>query len=246
MFAYRCNDRLPGNILQHMNEKKITIFIAGDSTAAIKTPESRPETGWGEKLPDFFLNDVRVENHAVNGRSSKSFFDDGRLAVIDASMREGDYLFIQFGHNDMKIDDPVRYIEPVRAYKEYLMRYISSAREKRVVPVLLTSVERRIFSSEGRIERTLAAYQESMRELSRREALVLLDIGERSREFFERLGAERSKELFMHFLEGVYPNFPDGKEDNTHFRESGARAVAQLVAGEIRQKLPNTLGMFLS
>lgn len=140
-----------------------TLFIAGDSTAAQKYADAAPETGWGMALPFFLHKDVTVANHAINGRSTKSFLDEGRLDAILEVIRPGDLLLIQFAHNDQKDTDPTRYTEPWSTYQDNLRRYVSEARERGALPVLATSVERRKFDADGRALRTLGDYPAAMR-----------------------------------------------------------------------------------
>lgn len=208
--------------------KKLKVFIAGDSTAAAKLPSKRPETGWGERIPEFFTEDVEFHNHGVNGRSSKSFIDEGRLQNILDSIGEGDFLFIQFGHNDEK-EDGERHTEPYTTYKKYLMRYIEAAREKNAKPVLLTSVQRRSFNEEGKLKDTHGDYLTAVRELSIEKAVTLIDIAEKSKELFEKLGPEKTKEIFLWCEVGESENYPEGVKDNTHFSGYGAKIVAEMV-----------------
>ncbi|MYS53198.1 rhamnogalacturonan acetylesterase, partial [Streptomyces sp. SID6013] len=126
-----------------------TLYIAGDSTAAQKYSDAAPETGWGMALPFFLRHDLRVANHAVNGRSSKSFVDEGRLDVVLGAIRPGDFLLIQFAHNDEKDEDPTRYTEPWTTYQDCLRMYVDGARARGARPVLATPVERRRFDAEG-------------------------------------------------------------------------------------------------
>lgn len=207
---------------------KIKVFIAGDSTAAKKLPEKRPETGWGEMIPMFFSGEVEFENHAVNGRSSKSFIDEGRLEKISEGIGKGDFLFIQFGHNDEK-QDVERRTEPFTTYKSYLLRYIEVATKKNANPVLLTSVQRRSFSEDGRINDTHGEYLVAMRELAAERNIPLIDVAEKSKILFEKLGIEKTKEIFLWCEPGESENYPDGVMDNTHFKDYGAKVIAQLV-----------------
>ncbi|MET9378104.1 rhamnogalacturonan acetylesterase [Streptomyces sp. NPDC002992] len=201
-----------------------TLYIAGDSTAAQKYADAAPETGWGMALPFFLHQDVAVANHAINGRSTKSFLDEGRLDAILERIQPGDLLLIQFGHNDQKITDPTRYTEPWTGYQDNLRRYIAGARERGAVPVLATSVERRKFDANGTALRTLGEYPASMREVAREEGLALLDLQELSLALWQKLGPETTKTYF---------NWTPTEQDNTHFNPPGAIAVARLVAAEL-------------
>lgn len=209
-------------------KEKIKVFIAGDSTAASKLPEKRPETGWGEMIPQFFSEKVEFENHAVNGRSSKSFIDEDRLEKILDAIDEGDFLFIQFGHNDEK-EDVERRTEPFTTYKRYLSEYIDGARNKNANPVLLTSVMRRSFTEKGDINDTHGDYLTAMRELAQEKDVPLIDIARESKKLFEELGPEKTKDIFLWCEPGECENYPEGIKDNTHFSNSGAKVVAELV-----------------
>ncbi|MFF7647654.1 GDSL-type esterase/lipase family protein [Streptomyces canus] len=201
-----------------------TLYIAGDSTAAQKYADAAPETGWGMALPFFLRKDLPVANHAVNGRSSKSFVDEGRLATILGLIRPGDLLLVQFAHNDEKTADPTRYTEPWTTYQDYLRLYIDGARAKGARPVLATSVERRKFDASGNAVPTHGEYPAAMRALAAEEGVALLDIQALSLALWQRLGVEETKKYF---------NWTATEQDNTHFNPPGAIAVARLVAGEL-------------
>ncbi|MPY57072.1 rhamnogalacturonan acetylesterase [Streptomyces spongiae] len=204
-----------------------TVYIAGDSTAAQKYADAAPETGWGMALPFFLSKDVPVANHAVNGRSSKSFVDEGRLDAILDVVRPGDFLVIQFGHNDSKAADPARYTEPWTTYQDYLRLYVDGARARGARPVLATSVERRKFDPDGKALPTHGDYPAAMRALAEEEGVALLDIQALSIALWQRLGVEETKKYF---------NWTGTEQDNTHFNPPGAIAVARLVAGELLRR----------
>lgn len=207
-----------------------TLYIAGDSTAAQKYANAAPETGWGMALPFFLTPGPTVSNHAVNGRSSKSFLDEGRLEPILAAIRPGDLLLIQFGHNDQKSADPTRYTEPWTTYQDHLLRYVEGARARGARPVLLTSVERRRFDAAGNARTSHGEYPAAMRALAAEQGVALVDVQAMSLAEWQRLGPEPSKEYFNWLEPGESPNYPDGREDNTHFRPKGAVEVARMVA----------------
>jgi lysophospholipase L1-like esterase len=215
--------------------ERIKVFIAGDSTAAAKLPEKRPETGWGEKLPIYFSEEIEFLNHAVNGRSSKSFIEEGRLKVILDSIGEGDFLFIQFGHNDEK-EDAERHTDPFTTYKAHLFKYIEGARKAGAIPVLLTSVHRRAFIEDGSLDDTHGDYLKAMRELAVEHNVQLIDIAEKSKVLFEKLGTEKTKEIFLWTEPGQSENYPEGVKDNTHFSDYGAGEIAKLVLEGILEK----------
>ncbi|MEU5321844.1 rhamnogalacturonan acetylesterase [Streptomyces sp. NPDC021056] len=201
-----------------------TIYIAGDSTAAQKYADAAPETGWGMALPFFLHRDRPVANHAVNGRSSKSFVDEGRLDTILGLIQPGDFLLVQFAHNDEKTADPTRYTEPWTTYQDYLRLYIDGARARGARPVLATSVERRKFDTAGNAVPTHGDYPASMRALAEEERVALLDIQALSLALWQKLGVEKTKTYF---------NWTATEQDNTHFNPPGAIAVARLVAREL-------------
>jgi lysophospholipase L1-like esterase len=139
-------------------QQKITLYLIGDSTMAEKEPDKRPETGWGEMIPEFFNENLIVKNHAVNGRSSKSFIDEGRWDNVLDSLRPGDYVCIQFGHNDQKEYDPERYTIPITGYRQNLIRFITETRAKGACPLLATPIVRRKFNEEGTLVDTHGLY----------------------------------------------------------------------------------------
>ncbi|MFJ9960651.1 rhamnogalacturonan acetylesterase [Streptomyces avermitilis] len=201
--------------------RRRTLHIAGDSTAAQKYADAAPETGWGMALPFFLREDVEISNHAVNGRSSKSFIDEGRLDVILEVIRPGDLLLIQFGHNDEKSADPTRYTEPWTTYQDHLRQYVDGARARGARPVLATPVERRKFDADGNAVPTHGDYPAAMRALAEDELVALLDIQALSIALWQKLGVEETKKYF---------NWTATEQDNTHFNPPGAIAVARLVA----------------
>jgi lysophospholipase L1-like esterase len=205
-----------------------TLYIAGDSTAAQKYSDAAPETGWGMALP-FFLHTgphagPRVANHAVNGRSSKSFIDEGRLDAVLAAIRPGDLLLVQFAHNDEKTTDPTRHTEPWTTYQECLRHYLAGARAKGARPVLATPVERRRFDAAGTALPTHGEYPAAMRALAAQERVALLDVQALSLALWQQLGVEETKTYF---------NWTATEQDNTHFNPPGAIAVARLVVREL-------------
>ncbi|MET7455615.1 rhamnogalacturonan acetylesterase [Streptomyces sp. NPDC005574] len=204
--------------------RRRTLYIAGDSTAAQKYADAAPETGWGMALPFFLSRDRPVANHAVNGRSSKSFVDEGRLAVVLDAIRPGDLLLIQFAHNDEKTTDPLRYTEPWTTYQDYLRQYVEGARARGARPVLATPVERRRFDADGNAVPSHGDYPAAMRALAGEERVALLDIQALSLALWQRLGVEETKRYF---------NWTATEQDNTHFNPPGAIAVARLVVREL-------------
>lgn len=212
------------------------IYYASDSTVAQKTFFAYPETGIGQALPLFLKQDCRIQNYAVNGRSTKSFIDESRLAAIYNDIREGDFLFIQFGHNDEKIQDPARYTEAFGDYQVNLEKFINVARNRKAHPVLLTPLYRRQFDETGTLkEGSHGDYPEAMKQLGAKLDVPVIDLCELSRQLLIKTGDEASKKWFMNFPAGLYDNFPEGKEDNTHLRPEGALRFAKLIAGELKK-----------
>jgi unsaturated rhamnogalacturonyl hydrolase len=204
-----------------------TLFIAGDSTASAYSLEQYPRTGWGQVLEYFYADPVRVADLAQSGRSARSYIDEGFFAELEKRIKPGDILLIQFGHNDQKIDSPERFAAADSAYKEYLRQYIEMARGKEATPVLLTSIVRRKFE-DGKLIPTHGRYPQAMRDLAAETGVALIDMTYLSGQFVSSLGEEESKAIYLH------STGPDGPvEDNTHFSERGAYAMAAIVAREL-------------
>ncbi|WP_223820947.1 rhamnogalacturonan acetylesterase [Bacillus sp. S3] len=210
-------------------EQEITIYLAGDSTVSNYPASLSPRSGWGQELSNRFDSHVTVINQAKPGRSSKSFIDEGRLQWILHHINKGDYLFIQFGHNDEKRLDPSRYTNPSTTYKSYLKQYIQGARGNGAIPILVTPVERMSFSVDGMAQASHGEYPKAMKELASEENVPVIDLTAKSRELFQQLGPEQTKTLFMWLKAGEYPHYPDGAMDSTHFRKNGAIEIASLV-----------------
>jgi lysophospholipase L1-like esterase len=224
------------NISRGVTMPRINVFLAGDST--VSGNHAAPMEGWGEVLQSFMNGDVTVHNEAFSGRSSKSFIDEGRLDQIEANIGSGDYLLIQFGHNDQKPDEERR-TEPFSTYKSYLKRYIDVARSKEAVPVLISSVQRRKFDEHGNHLDTHGDYPMAMKQLAEECDVPFIDLDVRSKALLESLGPEQSKSLFVWLEPGESLNYPDGIQDDTHFSEYGAKQMAQLVIEAIEQlRLP--------
>ncbi len=219
-------------------KKKIKIFLAGDSTMSIKETKAYPETGWGMPFVYFWDSTVRVVNRAKNGRSTKTFISEGIWKSIMDEVAEGDYVFIQFGHNDEAKEKTERYATP-DTFKMNLIMFVAETRAKKAIPVLFTPVSRRIFDSTGLALETHKEYSAYVKEVAIREKVMIIDLDTESRALYQRFGKENSRLLFLQLKPGEHPNYPVGKEDNTHFTELGARLVAQLVLEEIRTLIPD-------
>ena len=215
-----------------ISKDKTVIYTIGDSTMANKTAAVYPETGWGQVLSDFFDHEVIVKNHAVNGRSTKSFIAEKRWKAICDSLKPGDFVMIQFAHNDQKEKDSSRYTNPYTAYRKNLLRFIEETQAKGATPILLTPIVRRNFNEFGTLIDTHGPYPEVMRGVAKEKNILLIDLQMMTEEMVIRHGPEGSKGLYLHVQPGDI-NYPQGKEDNTHLNEKGARMVAKMVATEI-------------
>ncbi len=214
-------------------KKKIKIFLAGDSTIAIKETKAYPETGWGMPFVYFWDSTVTIVNRAKNGRSTKTFLSEGLWRSIIDEAREGDYVIIQFGHNDESVEKKERYATP-DTFKMNLTRFIKETREKRATPIVFTPVSRRKFNADGTAVETHKEYSALTREVAKEQNALFIDLDEKSRALYQQFGQEQSKLLFLQLQPGEHPNYPEGKNDNTHFSELGARLIAQLVLKELQ------------
>ena len=212
----------------------VTVFLAGDSTMAAKLPEKRPETGWGEMLGQHFTDGkVRIENRAVNGRSTKTFISEGRWQKIIEDLKKGDFVFVQFGHNDQSKDKGERYTPP-EDYRKNLIRFVEEVCAKGGDPVLLTPVMRRRFDKDAKFYDTHGEYPDIVRAVARESNVPLIDMHKLSEAVIVRYGVEESKKLFLQLKPGESVNYPNGVEDNTHFSPLGAEELAKLVVTGIR------------
>jgi len=219
-----------------MPEKKITIWMCGDSTMSIKEKKAHPETGWGMPFVNFWDSTVSIENLAKNGRSTSSFRNEGLWQIVLDKATEGDYVFIQFGHND-EVPTKKTYTTEVE-FKNNLKQYVAEAKSKKAIPILLTPMARRKFDATGKIEGTHDVYSQIVRDVAKEEKVFLFDMDKTTQQLYQQFGVENSKILFMQLKPGEHPNHPEGKEDNTHFNELGARLAAQLVLKEIKTQIP--------
>lgn len=218
----------------------ITIFLIGDSTMAQKLASKRPETGWGEALQQYFdVDRARVVNLARNGRSTHSFVNEGRWDAMLEELESGDYVLIQFGHNDQKADNAGVHADVQVAYPAYLRRFVAEVRAKGAHPVLLTPVARRRFAPDGSVQDTHGAYPDAVRSVATAESVPLIDMTLHSSELLRDHGEEDSRRLYLHLDAGAsHPNYPAGVRDDTHFSPYGAGMIALGVARGIRQTVP--------
>ena len=223
-----------------LTASSFTIHLCGDSTMAEKDlSDGKPERGWGMMFQNFLdPQAATVINYAQNGRSTKSFIDKGLWGKVYDAIRPGDYVFIEFGHNDAKESDPERYAAPWGAYQDNLRRFVDETRQKGGTPVLLTPVARRWFK-EGKLDRECHGdYPAAMKAVAEEKGVTLLDITTPTLDWIEGLGDEASRPYFMHLAPGQYACAPQGKTDNTHTVASGARKVAEIVCDRVREQLP--------
>ena len=252
-------------------DKVTTIFIIGDSTAAKKDlSKGSPERGWGMALQQYFDEAyIKVDNHAVNGRSSKSFIDEGRWDKVLALIKPGDYVIIQFGHNDEKAQ-PERHTDPGSTFDYNLSRYIRETRERGGIPIVMNPVVRRNWGkpseggepigtsiddealrnttateapllSEGSGEvliDTHGLYAVAPRDVAQRMNCLFVDANKITHDLEQQLGVEGSKKLHMWYKPGEHPALPDGRQDNTHYNEYGAKVVAGLLADALCEEIP--------
>ncbi len=241
------------------SKKQTTIFVIGDSTAAEKShPEKNMERGWGMVLQGFFDENILVDNHAVNGRSSKSFLDEGRWQKVLDKIKPGDYVLIQFGHNDEK-PKPDRHTEPGTTFDANLIRYVDETRAKGGIPVLFSCVVRRNFRNKvdpsvddeslrnttysdeivnsDTLVDTHGAYKDSPRHVARDKGVVFIDAHQITHDLEQGLGVVGSRKLHMWYKPGEEPSLPQGRRDNTHYNIYGARIVAGLMANALGENM---------
>lgn len=242
----------------YKKNEKITIFMIGDSTMANKDISGgKMERGWGMMLKNFFTEDVIVDNHALNGRSSKSFISEGHWQKVVEKIKPGDYVFIQFGHNDEK-DDPKRHTDPGTTFDENLRKFVKETRMRGGIPVLFNSVVRRIFtnsktavadddtrsnSSADLVEGdtlvdTHGDYLLSPRNVARELDVPFVDANKITHDLEQGLGPDKSKKLHMWYLPNEVSSLPKGRQDNTHYNVYGAYVVAGLLADAVSDVVP--------
>lgn len=236
------------------SEKRITVFMIGDSTMANKSiTGGKPERGWGHVLGGFFTEDIIVDNHAVNGRSSKSFIDEGRWDKVLSRIKPGDYVVIQFGHNDEK-PKADRHTDPGTTFDANLERFVNESRERGAIPILMNAIVRRNFlapcdqpghivASDNQVEGdtlydTHGAYLDSPRNVAKKLNVPFVDANKITHELVQGLGREESKKLYMWVEPNTVPAVPKGSVDNTHLNIYGARVVAGLLVDAMAEVVP--------
>ncbi|MBV6641451.1 MAG: rhamnogalacturonan acetylesterase [Cyclobacteriaceae bacterium] len=224
-------------LFSFIEKKSTNIYMIGDSTMASYKEDRAPLTGWGQVMSDYFKKPIRVDNHATSGRSTKSFISEGRWDKVFENLQPDNYVFIQFGHNDAKKDDPRRYADPNGLYKENLIKFVKETRDKGAIPILLTPIARRAFNDDGSIKNTHGDYLKAVNDVSKSLDVIMIDMFKLTSEYVAKLGPDKSKDVYL----WVEPNeiYPEGKEDNTHLSTLGAHQFAKLVLREvINQDIP--------
>src|SRR5690606_5706494 len=222
-----------------------TIHLAGDSTMANKpyTPNN-PEKGWGQVLP-LYMEGIQVKNYAINGRATKDFRAEGHWDRLLSGVKRGDYVIIQFGHNDESPSKGELRYSTLEQYKANLEQFVLDVREKQGTPILATSITRRKFEN-GELIYTHGPYPDKVREVAKEMEVPLLEMEENTRELVSTFGEERSKQLFLHYLPGEYAIFPKGEADDTHLSPTGAFAVCDLAVAELKKAVPELQPYFKS
>jgi lysophospholipase L1-like esterase len=205
-----------------------TIWMIGDSTMCEYDSSRFPLTGWGMPFAQYFDSSVTIKNEAKAGRSTRTFIAENRWQPIVNDLSEGDYVFIQFGHNDEAKNYPDRYTTP-GDYRNNLIKFVSESRDKKAVPVLITPVSRRKFDANGNALETHEIYSKIVHEVAEQLNVPLIDLDAMSLKLLQQFGEKNSTLLFMQLAPGEDPNYPSGIHDNTHFNAYGARHIAELV-----------------
>ncbi len=238
-----------------LKNKETTIYIIGDSTVADYSldidyhTKRYPAAGWGQMLKAFFIKDslklvrgilnnakeVKIDNRAKAGRSSRTFFQEGRWADIYKSLKKGDVVMIQFGHNDSWKEKPERYVN-VEGFKEYLRLFSNQTKEKGAVPVLLTPVTRNYPWKDGELMDSHGEYADAVKAVANELQVKVIDLNRLSRAFFTKIGEDNvSGKYFMNLKPGQYVAFPNGLNDNYHFQIEGAREVSRLIFNAMKK-----------
>lgn len=242
-----------------MKQNKTNIYLVSDSTVQSYEDTFYPQTGWGQVLIQFFkdgdtcieknaedcpypqakiyeTSELHIENRAIGGRSSRSFIEEGKWDNLLPKLKENDYVFIQFGHNDATLNRPERYVAP-EDFPKYIYKYINDCKEKKATCVLVTPVARRNCGEDGIFHISFWPYREVMLHISEKENIPLLDLGKYSTDFCNICGPEESKKLFLWVDTGDYKSsaYAEGISDNTHLQRKGALVFANIVAGLIAE-----------
>lgn len=213
--------------------KATTIYMIGDSTMSVYASTLAPRMGWGQPFGTYFnAACATVVDKALSGRSSKSFMDEGAWTPVKNALQAGDYVLIQFGHNDEKNAEPTLFTDPQTTYKQFLTTYVTDTRAKMATPILLTSINRNNWSTGTTIKDTHGAYPPAVRELAASLKVDLIDLTALTKTYFERIGQAETSKLFLILAAGESPNYPTGVTDNTHLQEKGALTIGQLAMAD--------------
>lgn len=238
---------------------KRTIFLAGDSTVQTYSLSEAPQCGWGAMLHKYFsenevkvyhsvgsrftncvtyeLDDLIIDNRAMAGRSCKNYFDEGRWADLLENVQDGDYVLMQFAHNDANADKPERFLTPDE-YKDKLLKdYIVPVREKKAVPVLVTAIAMKDFDDEGRCRISFPRYRDKCLELAEEAHVALIDLGKETADYNTAIGEQTCRNIYMNLDRGLFESAPEGKEDNAHLKFEGAFIYAGFVAKGLKEIL---------
>jgi lysophospholipase L1-like esterase len=259
-------DPQPSGTGKAENKRKVTkVWLIGDSTVADYSLDpdymvkKYPMKGWGQVLQPFLTSDslklirqlirtdsALIDNRAMPGRSTRSFFEEGRWSEIYNLLQPGDVVMIQFGHNDASVAKGERYTS-IPGYKEFLRLYVNQARQKGAIPILITPVARNYPWEDGKLKNTHGDYPDAMRSVANELKVCIIDLGELSMAFFSSKGQEYSTyNYFMNIDSGKYEAYPAGSKDNTHFQPAGAVAMATLVFNGMKKLVVSDIDMTAS
>ncbi|TDD94080.1 rhamnogalacturonan acetylesterase [Flavobacterium cellulosilyticum] len=214
--------------------QKPTIYGIGDSTMANKVnPNENPERGWGQMVPLFLSDKIQFDNRAVNGRSTRSFINEKLWDAVYNKLKPGDYVFIQFGHNDAKEKDSLRYTNPHTAYRHNLIRFVTETREKGATPIIFSSIIRRNFNEVGVLIPTHGDYTLEARLVAQELNVPFIDMEYYTELLEQSYGPEKSKKLHLHYKAGEIPYYKEDKADDTHLCVKGATEVAKIAINEL-------------
>lgn len=209
------------------------IYMIGDSTMQYNNYNTYPQTGWGQVLHLFAKTDVRIYDYAINGRSTKSFIDEGRFDNVLSKLETGDFVICQFGHNDEKSNDPLRYTTPNGTYIDNLKFFYEEVTKKCCGFILATSISRRKFV-DGKCVDTHLGYPQAMLDFAKKNNIVCVDLNQITLDLYNHLGEEATKKFHMIFPKNMYPNYLDGKDDSSHLRYEGAYLIAELFVKNLK------------
>ncbi len=223
-----------GSVKAPPYKKPVTLHLVGDSTMSDKPMLSYPERGWGQLLPEFMLPSINIKNHAANGRSTKRFVDEGRWQVLLSDLSEGDFVVIQFGHNDQKQSDPARYADPENAYPAYLKQFVQDVEARGASVIIASSICRRHFTEEGVLKRTLLAYADAAKKVALQANVPFIPMNTLTCDFLAQIGEPKSNHYFIKVPADLYTRYPEGKNDDTHLNVVGAAKMAQIFVRELK------------